>query len=65
MLGQKGDRGYVFNPMVAGNKIIGISGKMELYGVAPETTWTVLHAFAHAGDTSIEVGSTLGWAIGD
>lgn len=38
---------------------------MKLYGSSPSTTWTRLKSSVSAGDTSIEVGSVDGWAIGD
>ena len=42
-----------------------VSGSLELYGETPETTWTMLEEFAEEGDTSIMVGSTEGWEVGD
>jgi hypothetical protein len=63
--GNKNDGGYVFTPEFAGNKHFVVSGSLELYGETPETTWTMLEEFAEEGDTSIMVGSTEGWEVGD
>ena len=61
LMGNKNDAGYVFTPDLAGNKIMVITGKLELYGKPPSTPWTKLKAFAYAGDTSITVQSAGGW----
>jgi len=45
--------------------MIVVTGRFELYGVPPTTTWTRLTTWADAGATSISVGSTEGWKIGD
>ena len=45
--------------------MIVVTGRFELYGVPPTTTWTRLTTWADAGATSISVGSTKGWKIGD
>ena len=65
LLGNKNDRGYVFTPELAENKIFVVTGRLELFGPTPATQWTKLKSFAHAGDTSIIVGSASGWAVGD
>lgn len=63
--GNKNDSGYVFDPSLVGSKIFVITGKLSLYGTSPATTQTPLTKIANAGDTSITVGSTSGWAVGD
>lgn len=42
-----------------------VTGRLELYGNPPATTWTRLTTFADKGATSINVNSTTGWAVGD
>lgn len=42
-----------------------VTGKLELFGTAPATTWTRMTAFADAGTNSITVASASGWKIGD
>jgi hypothetical protein len=42
-----------------------VTGRLELYGVAPSTVWTKLTSFADKGATSINVLNTNGWNIGD
>ena len=65
LMGEKRDMGYAFTPSLAGNKYFLNTGILKLYGQTPATTWTRLKATAHATDTSITVGSTSGWSIGD
>jgi hypothetical protein len=55
----------VIDPLVVGNKMFVVTGSLLLYGVVPGTTWTKLSAIARAGDTSITVLATSGWAVGD
>lgn len=63
--GQKRDAGYVFDPSLVGNKIFVVTGKLNLYGVAPATVAAKLTKIANAGDTSITVDANSGWNIGD
>ena len=55
----------MFSEEIVGNKEIVVTGKLHLYGPAPSTVWTRLKEFAYVGDTSIEVASVSGWAVGD
>ena len=49
-----------------GNKVIGNTGKVRMYGKPITTKWTRLAAIAKAGATSIEViGDIRDWAAGD
>lgn len=63
--GQKNDIGITIDPFQEGNKLFAITGNLILYGKAPSTVWTTLAAYANAGDTSILVKSSSGWAVGD
>ena len=65
MLGKENDMWYWFNPGLMGNKVIGVSGNLSLYGVTPATTWSYLQSFAYAGDTTIVVSASSGWKVGD
>lgn len=51
--------------MVTGRKIFVVTGRLNLYGKVPATTWTKMTAFARPGDTQISVLSTAGWNVGD
>lgn len=51
--GNKNDPGYVFDDSLVGNKIFVVTGKLNLYGVAPATVSTKLTKIALKGDTSI------------
>jgi hypothetical protein len=42
-----------------------VTGKLNLYGVTPGSVWTKLTATAFTGDTTLTVGSTSGWAVGN
>ena len=50
---------------IIANKLFVLSGRLELYGPAPAVTWTILTAQLAAGQTSMTVSSTTGWAVGD
>lgn len=63
--GEKGDRGFVVDANNAANKYMVVTGTLSLYGQAPGTVWTRLTSKATVGATSITVGSTSGWVIGD
>ncbi len=63
--GDKNLSGITISPDLVGNKLFVVTGRLELYGVAPETVWTRLTAFADKGATSISVSSTTGWKVDD
>ena len=41
------------------------TGRLELYGMPPETIWTRLTTFADRNSTWIKVASATGWKVGD
>lgn len=47
------------------NKAIVVTGKVELYGVAPTTKYARLTLPLNPGDTTITVTASDGWKIGD
>ena len=47
------------------NKAIVVTGKLELYGLAPATKFTRLTSSLNVGDTTITVAAASGWAVGD
>jgi hypothetical protein len=49
----------------AGNKVLAVTGGLELYGKAPDTVWTRLGAEVDTGDTQMTVLSASGWGVGD
>jgi hypothetical protein len=63
--GLKNDPGYYFDPVIAGNKMLIVTGTLSLFGVSPATTWTKLSSTSFAGDYIIQVLSANGWNIGD
>lgn len=42
-----------------------VTGQLNLYGMAPETTWATLTEWADKGATEISVSSVAGWEVGD
>lgn len=65
MGGKQNDHLLIGPEVVAGNKVLAVTGRMQLYGKVPATTKSMLAKYANAGDKSIEVESTSGWAVGD
>ena len=63
--GKRFDPGYVFDDSLVGNKIFVVTGKLNLYGVAPATVSTKLTKNALVGDSTIQVSSVSGWQVGD
>lgn len=57
--------GFTVSPDLTGNKMFVVTGRLELYGVAPTSIWTRLTAFADKGATSITVANAAGWKVGD
>ena len=53
------------DPDASGNKMMVITGGLELYGVEPETTWTRLVRTALVGTQIIYVENATGWSVGD
>ena len=51
--GTYGDRTLVIDDIDASNKVLAVTGGIELYGNPPATTWTRLAAYADAGSTTI------------
>lgn len=58
--------GAANNPNVLGmgNKMLGVSGRLELHGQTRKG-WTHLSATAAAGASSIELATNPGWKVGD
>lgn len=65
LLGNESDAGYSISPLAQGSKFIVVTGNLSLFGNVPSTVWTRLTAGAFAGNTTISVASTSGWAVGD
>lgn len=54
------------DPGSYGNGLFAFGGSVTMYGMAKTPTWIVLGAEAHAGDTTLTLGSTVtGWEPGD
>jgi hypothetical protein len=65
LLGAQNATGFTVSPDLTGNKMFVNTGRLELIGVPPTTTWTRLTAFANKGATTLKVASTTGWKAGD
>ena len=65
LIGNQNATGFTVSPDLTGNKMFVVTGRLELFGVAPGSVWSRMTAFADKGATSIVVGSTTGWRIGD
>lgn len=65
LLGVQNATGFTVSPDLTGNKMFVNTGRLELIGVPPTTTWTRLTAFANKGATTLRVASTAGWKAGD
>ncbi len=63
--GIKNDSGFTVDPLLTGNKMFVVTGKLYLYGNAPATTSTILTSYAVKGSTTINITSTSGWKVGD
>ena len=63
--GQKNDPGYTFDPALQGNKIMVVTGNLNLFGSGPSTVSTRLLESVSAGDTQMTVESVTGWAVND
>ena len=55
----------VIDEGASGNKILAVTGGLELFGLEPTTSWAKLTKTAHVGDTQILVSSRGGWKAGD
>jgi len=66
LVGSVNDPSLVIDPYIdASNNVLAVTGQLNIYAPQPATVWTKLTAFANAGDTTIQVISTAGWAAGD
>lgn len=63
--GEKSAKTYTVDEGLSVNKYIVVTGALNLYGKVPSTVYTKLTAVANAGSTSITVGSTGDWAVGN
>jgi hypothetical protein len=63
--GLKNDSGFTVDPLLTGNKMFVVTGRLNLYGNAPATTSAILTSYAERGMSTINVSSTSGWKIGD
>ena len=63
--GNKEDSYMVIDPDASGNKMLAVTGSLELYGKVPSTVWTRMTQTASAGQSVINVQSTSGWESGD
>ena len=63
--GQRTDPGFVIDPLLSANKFMVVTGSLNLYGKAPNSVSTYLTQTATQGTSTIYVGSSSDWAVGD
>ena len=63
--GQRNDIGFTIDPLIAANKFMVVTGSLNLFGKAPTTVHTFLTQTAQAGTSTIRVGSSTDWIVGD
>ena len=64
LLGARLDPTFVVDQNIGWSKSLVVTGQLYLYGITPTTTYTKLTSNANVGDTTINVQSTAGWAVG-
>jgi len=50
MAGNKDTNYLVIDPTASGNRMIGVAGAMEFYGITPSHSWSKLAKIANVGD---------------
>ena len=65
LYGNENDLRFTVDSKVQGNKIMVVTGGLELYGSFMSSSWTTLSAIASAGDNHILVDYSAGWQVGD
>ena len=63
--GQKTSKVFTVDPMLSANKLFTVTGSLNLYGNAPSSVSTVLTQSAMAGSSTLFVGDSTGWVVGD
>lgn len=64
--GVNNDQALIIDPFIdASNKVLAVTGTLNIYANTPGSVWTRLAAFANAGDKQIKVLSSDGWMVGD
>ncbi len=55
----------MLDPDASGNKMLAVTGTLQLYGKPINNVWTKLTIIASVGDTTIEVANSADWSVGD
>lgn len=63
--GSNNNKSYKIGSDLTVKQSIVVTGTISLYGTSPSTVWTRLTNKAGENDTTIEVDSLSGWALGD
>lgn len=63
--GNKNDTGFYIDPILAGSKYLVVTGKLNLYGIAPSVVSTYLTQSSLKGSSTLYVANSTGWAAGD
>jgi hypothetical protein len=63
--GKKTDNGFYIDPIISANKFLVVTGSLNLYGKTPGTVTTYLAQTALKGSSTIFVGSSTDWNVGD
>jgi cell migration-inducing and hyaluronan-binding protein len=66
LYGDLEDPYLLIDPFIeASNKVLAVTGSLNIYAPQPASVWTRLTVFAKAGDTTITVADATGWKAGD
>ena len=66
ILGDKKSEGLIIDNFIEiGNKILAVTGTMNLYGQAPSVIWTKLSASALIGGNTVKLIDSVDWKVGD
>jgi hypothetical protein len=63
--GQQNSTGYTIDSIISANKFLVVTGSLNLYGNSPSTVTTYLTQSAFNGSSTIHIGASSGWNIGD
>lgn len=55
----------VLDPDASGNKMLAVTGTLQLYGKQINNVWTKLTSIAPVGATTIQVANSADWSVGD
>lgn len=63
--GQKTTTTFIIDDILTANKLFAVTGSLNLFGNAPNTVSTYLTQTAAKATSTLNVGSSDGWVVGD